>query len=145
MQTQGIKTLEYTAVSTKVVQQKHESVRGNTERHDGLKFTSFQRDGRRCYECLHLFACVKRNKMDSELLTCLLKFTECFPDYFSALSRTLLRCFGQPLSKQLYTRLQKRYRPGPCIFVLGIQIFWSLLHITVKMRAGFTSTSTMAK
>ena len=42
--------------------------------------------------------------MDSELLTCLLKFIEYFPDYLSALSRTLLRCFGQPLSKQLYTQ-----------------------------------------
>ena len=63
-------------------------------------FTSFQRDGRRCYECL--FACVKRNTMDSELLTCLLKFIEYFPDYLSALSRTLLHFFGQPLSKQLY-------------------------------------------
>ena len=31
--------------------------------------------------------------MNSELLICLLKFTECFPDYFSALSRTLLRFF----------------------------------------------------
>ena len=30
--------------------------------------------------------------MDSELLTCLLKFIEYFPDYLSALSRTLL-CF----------------------------------------------------
>ena len=65
-----------------------------------FKFTSFQRDGRRCYE--YLFACVKRNKMDSELLTCLLKFIEYFPDYLSALSRTLLRFFRQPLSKQLY-------------------------------------------
>ena len=44
-----------------------------------VKFTSFQRDGRRCYE--YLFACVKRNKMDSELLTCLLKIIEYFPDY----------------------------------------------------------------
>ena len=52
-----------------------------------------------------LFACVKRNKMDSELLTCLLKFIEYFPDYLSALSRTLLRFFGQPLSKQLYTNI----------------------------------------
>ena len=50
-----------------------------------------------------MFACVKRNEMDSELLTCLLKFIEYFPDYLSALSRTLLRFFGQPLSKQLYT------------------------------------------
>ena len=33
--------------------------------------------------------------MDSELLTCLfnLKYIEYFPDYLSALSRTLLRCF----------------------------------------------------
>ena len=34
--------------------------------------------------------------MDSELY---------FPDYLSALSRTLLRFFGQPLSKQLYIGL----------------------------------------
>ena len=40
--------------------------------------------------------------MNSELLTCLLKFIECFPDYLSALSRTLLCFFGQPLLKQLY-------------------------------------------
>ena len=46
--------------------------------------------------------------MDSEFLTGLLKFIEYFPDYLSALSRTLLCFFGQPLSKQLYTRLQKR-------------------------------------
>ena len=38
--------------------------------------------------------------MDSELL---LKFIGLFPDLLSALSRTLLRFFGQPLSKQLYT------------------------------------------
>ena len=56
-----------------------------------VKFTSFQRDGRRCYA--YTIACVKRNKMDSELLTCLLKFIEYFPDYLSALSRTLLRFF----------------------------------------------------
>ena len=40
--------------------------------------------------CLRVF---KRNKMDSELLTCSLKFIEYFPDYLSALSRTLLRFF----------------------------------------------------
>ena len=40
--------------------------------------------------------------MDFELL---LKFMVYFPDYLSALSRTLLRFFGQPLSKQLYTSL----------------------------------------
>ena len=31
--------------------------------------------------------------MDSEFLTCLLKFIEYFPDYLSALSRSLLRFF----------------------------------------------------
>ena len=50
-----------------------------------------------------MFAYVERNKMYFELLTCLLKFTEYSPDYLSALSGTLLRFFGQPLSKQLYT------------------------------------------
>ena len=39
--------------------------------------------------------------MDSELL---LKFIGYFPDYLLALSRTLLRSFGQPLSKQLYLK-----------------------------------------
>ena len=33
----------------------------------------------------------------------LLKFIGYFPDHLSALSRTLLCFFGQPLSKQLYT------------------------------------------
>ena len=37
--------------------------------------------------------------MDSELL---LKFIGYFPDNLSAMSRTLLRFFGQTLSKQLY-------------------------------------------
>ena len=37
--------------------------------------------------------------LHSELL---LKFIGFFPDYLLALSRTLLRFFGQPLSKQLY-------------------------------------------
>ena len=41
--------------------------------------------------------------MDSELLTCLLKFIEYFPDDLAALLRMLLRFFGQPLSKLLYT------------------------------------------
>ena len=39
--------------------------------------------------------------MDSELL---LKIIGYFPDYLSALSRTLLRFFGQPLSKQLFSQ-----------------------------------------
>ena len=88
-----------TAVSRKVVQLK--SIKAYTTIPKGMmgcgcsllhrQFTSFQRVGRRCYE--YLFACVKRNKMDSELLTCLLKFIEYFADYLSALSRTLLRFF----------------------------------------------------
>ena len=41
----------------------------------------------------YLYACVKRNKMDFGLLTCLLKFIEHFPDYLSVLSRMLLRFF----------------------------------------------------
>ena len=40
--------------------------------------------------------------MDSKFL---LKFIGCFPDYLSALSRTLLRFFEQPLSKQLYKHI----------------------------------------
>ena len=40
--------------------------------------------------------------MDSEIV---LKFIGYFSDYLSALSRTLLRFFGQPLLKQLYTDL----------------------------------------
>ena len=39
--------------------------------------------------------------MDSELL---LKFIGYFPDYLSALWRTLYSFFGQPLSKQLYMK-----------------------------------------
>ena len=39
-----------------------------------VKFTSFQRDGRRCYEYME-----KMEKMDSEVLTCLSKFIEYSP------------------------------------------------------------------
>ena len=50
--------------------------------------------------------------MDSKVL---LKLIGYFSDYLSALSRTLLRSFGQPSSKQLYAILRKIfYRvPGP--------------------------------
>ena len=78
----------YTAVSTKVVQLK--SIKRTRQNRKAcwvvvahcciVKFTSFQRDGSQCYE--YLFACVKRNKVDSELL---LKFIEYFPDCLSAL------------------------------------------------------------
>ena len=49
-----------TAVSRKVVDLKSMMGCGCSLLHI-VKFTSFQRDGRRCYE--YLFACVKRNKM----------------------------------------------------------------------------------
>ena len=42
--------------------------------------------------------------MDSELLTCLLKFIEYFPDYLSALSRTLLRFFWTTFDKTAVSR-----------------------------------------
>ena len=91
--------ISYTAVLRKVVQLK--SIKAYATIPKAMmgcgcsllhrQFTSFQRDGRRYYE--YLFACVKRNKMGSELLTCLLKFIEYFPDYLSAFSGTLLRFF----------------------------------------------------
>ena len=69
----------YTAVSRKVVQLK--SIKAYAKIPKGmmgcgcsLLFTSFQRVGRRCYE--YLFARVKRNKMDSELLTRLLSISQ---------------------------------------------------------------------
>ena len=36
-----------------------------------------------------------------------IKINEYFPDYLLASSRTFLRFFGQPLSKQLYTSSQR--------------------------------------
>ena len=85
----------YTAVLRKVVQLK--SIKAYATIPKGMmgcgclllhrEFTSFQRDGRQCYE--YLFACVKRNKINSELL---LKFIEYFTDYLLALLRTLF-CF----------------------------------------------------
>ena len=79
---------EHTAVSTKVVQNKRKSVRNNAEK-------------LRIHIVRHLkYSLHGRGIIDSELL---LKFIGYFPDYLSALLRTLLRFFGQPLSKQLYT------------------------------------------
>ena len=52
--------------------------------------------------------------MDSELL---LKFIGYFPDYLLALSRTLLRFFGLPLSKQLFTKVQILICRVPCVFL----------------------------
>ena len=71
--------------------------------------------------CLHV---LKEIKWILSFSRVYLKFIEYFPDYLSALSRTLLRFFfGQPLSKQLYTpfhdsdmkkRLKTNYKPN-CI------------------------------
>ena len=78
--------------------EKHQSVRDNTERRDGLLFTlasSSSRvfstmEGGAMNTCLRL---LKETKWIFELLTCLFKFIEYFPGYLSALSRTLLRFF----------------------------------------------------
>ena len=46
-----------------------------------------------------------------------MKFIGYFPDYLSALSRTLSRFFGQHLSKQLYSLIYKYvnyYHPRKC-------------------------------
>ena len=67
---------------------------------------------------------LKETKWIPSFLTCLLKFIEYFPDYRSALSRTLLRFFGQPLSKQLYV-LAKTCRSSwfvAFVFVLSDQL-----------------------
>ena len=84
-----------TAVSRKVVQLKSKKAYATIPK--GMMgcgcslLLSFQRDGRQCYE--YLFACVKRNKMDSELLTCLLKFIEYFPDHLSVNCRVRFYAF----------------------------------------------------
>ena len=103
--------LLYTAVSTKVVQLKHQSVRDNTERHDRLWLFTVASSSSQVFSvmegsamntCLHV---LKEIKWTLSFLTCLLKFIEYFPDYLSVLSRTFLRFFffGRPLLKQLYT------------------------------------------
>ena len=51
--------------------------------------------------------------MDSKQL---LKFIEYFPNYLLALSHTLLRFFGQPLSKQLYTQTDIPVSSGNIIY-----------------------------
>ena len=80
----------YRAVSRKVVQLKSIlSVRDNTERHDGLWLFTIASSSSRVLSAMEggaMNTCLR-----SELLTCLLKFIDYFPDYLSALSRTLLR------------------------------------------------------
>ena len=57
--------------------------------------------------------------MDFELLTCLLKFIEHFPDYLSVLSRMLLRFFWTTFVET-------------AVYVYGnIQISWTLDNYTI--------------
>ena len=98
--------------------EKHQSVRDNTERHDGLWLFTVALSSSRVFSAMEggaINTCLrvlKETKWIFELLTCLFKFIEYFPGYLSALSHTLLRFFGQPLSKQLYTDnvVKGRYR-----------------------------------
>ena len=91
--------------------EKHLSVCDNTERHDGLRLFTVASSSSRVFSAMEggaLNTCLRVLKEIKWILsfqTCLLKFIEYFPDYLSALSRTLLCFFGQPLSKQLYTFL----------------------------------------
>ena len=77
--------------------EKHQSVRDNTERFDGLWLFTVASSSSQVFSameggamntCLH----VLKETMDSELRV-YLKFIEYFPDYLSALSRTLVRFF----------------------------------------------------
>ena len=79
----------------KVVQKKRKSVRDNAERQSQNTPKNFNKSSesimpRPYSEDLKYMA----GKMDFEL-----QFIGFFPDYLSALSHTLLRFFGQPLSK----------------------------------------------
>ena len=76
----------YTAVSTKVVQK---SVKAFATMPKGSLGNT------------------QSGNMDSELV---LKFIGYFLDYHSALSRTFLAFFGQPLSKQLYVKKASIYK-----------------------------------
>ena len=65
-------------------------------------------------------------KMDSELLTCLLKFIEYFPDYLSALSRTLFwttfvetAVYGLDISMQCLHLLYFLWRVTPGMLHVG--------------------------
>ena len=95
-----------------------------------VKFTSFQRDGRRCYE--YLFVCVKTNKMDSELLICLLKFIEFSQNTFRHCRVRFYAFFGQLLSKQLYI-----------IGLLQLAVTWYMLE--GKLPTGTSKTKRLHK
>ena len=97
-----------TAVSRKVVQLKSiKAYATNTERHDGLWLFTVASSSSRVLSAMEggaMDTCLRVLKETKWILSeLLLKFIAYFPDYLSALSRTLLRCFGQPFSKQLFT------------------------------------------
>ena len=75
--------------------EKPQSVRDNTERHDGLWLFTVASSSSQVFSAMEdgtMNTCLrvlKETKWILELLTCLLKFIEYFPDYLSALSRTL--------------------------------------------------------
>ena len=63
--------------------------------------------------------------LDSERL---LKFIGYFPDYLSALFRTLLRFFGQPLSKQLFNL------SNGDLFTCGkIMVIWYFIGVNITI------------
>ena len=70
--------------------------------------------------------------MDSELLTCLVKFIEYFPDYLSALSRMLLRFFWTTfvetaVYKQSWTKTVEEGFVDPHIAIFIHQLLCPLL------------------
>ena len=83
----------FTAVSIKVVQKKRKSVRDNAERWSGKYPINFNKSSESIFPPSQVFA-VRSSNMDSELS---LKFIGYFPDYLSALSRTLLSFFPDNL------------------------------------------------
>ena len=95
--------------------EKHKSVHDNTERYDGLWLFTVASSSSRVFSAMEggaMNTCLRvlKETMDSELLTCLLKFIEYFPDYLSALSRTLLRFFWTTFVETavyIYTQLSR--------------------------------------
>ena len=113
--------LVYSCFEKSCPTEKHQSVRDNTEKHDGLWLFTVASSSSRVFSameggamntCLHV---LKETKWILNFQRIYLKFIEYFPDYLSALSRTLLPFFGQPLSKQLYiSEMSLLFRHSNC-------------------------------
>ena len=131
--------------------EKHQSVRDNTERHDGLWLFTVASSSSRVFSAMeggtmNTCLCVKRNKMDSGLLTCLLKFIEYFPDYLSALSRTLVRFFWTTFAETAVFVMQRLlflflltlpphfYRSFSLTWPAAMQIYWNKRKFLHKKR-----------